>query len=393
MNQSEPNEIPTCDVLLITVTKVEITAVFSAAGVAPNDCAMYFGSTKTYFDLGEHGGARIFVVRSETGTATVGGSLATLIEALSECQPSSAIMVGIAFGAQPDKQNIGDVLVSKQLEGYELQRVGTDEDGNRTITLRGDRVPASGKLLDRMRSCELTWTGAKIRFGLMIHGEKLVDNQDFRDCLQKLAPEMLGGEMEGGGIHVACESSRVPWIIVKGICDWADGDKGKNKSENQAVAAANAAAFVFATIRSGGLSTPQSNSSATRVVVPRKSSELTNSVLEDSSAIADSEGNVSVKLDEILQQAMRTRESNEQVAEALIAKIRASFALAFEDSLANSIQLEKHFRSNASLMDLDTKRQILVVLAEVERYMLESPKFDSDDTRLKSLLNEIETYA
>lgn len=41
--------------------------------------------------------------------------------------------------------------------------------------------------------------------------------------------------MEGVGVSSACDG-KVDWIIVKGICDFADGKKGKNKEDNQKIA-------------------------------------------------------------------------------------------------------------------------------------------------------------
>jgi nucleoside phosphorylase len=155
-------------------------------------------------------------------------------------------MVGIAFGIDPEKQSIGDVLVSKQLMLYELQRVGT-KDGNPKIIPRGDKAHASTRLLNHFRSADLSWdeSKCKVSFGLILSGEKLVDNIDFRQQLCDLDPEAVGGEMEGAGLYVACHDSRVDWILVKSICDWADGNKNENKDSEQKLAAKNVASFVL----------------------------------------------------------------------------------------------------------------------------------------------------
>ena len=68
-----------------------------------------------------------------------------------------------------------------------------------------------------------------MRFGDGLSGEKLVDNLDFRDQLLNLEPEAIGGEMEGAGLYVACQDKKVDWILVKAVCDWADGQKGKRQ--------------------------------------------------------------------------------------------------------------------------------------------------------------------
>jgi tetratricopeptide (TPR) repeat protein len=127
---------------------------------------------------------------------------------------------------------------------YDLQRVGTAE-GRVQIILRGDKPHAAPSLLNRMRSAELMWEGAQVRFGVVLSGEKLVDNIDFRDQLRGFEPEAVGGEMEGAGLYVACQDKKVDWILVKGICDWADGKKAQDRDVRQQTAAMNAARFVL----------------------------------------------------------------------------------------------------------------------------------------------------
>ncbi|GAB4121336.1 MAG: hypothetical protein Fur005_34100 [Roseiflexaceae bacterium] len=160
-------------------------------------------------------------------------------------------MVGIAFGVDPQKQKIGDILVARQLLSYELQRIGTS-NGELTMTVRGDRPSASPMLIDRFRSGEIDWFGAAVQFGLVLSGEKLVDNLDFRKQLEQFGPEMIGGEMEGAGLYQAAYAEKVDWVLVKAICDYADGNKGENKDANQQQAATNAAEFVLHVLSLGG---------------------------------------------------------------------------------------------------------------------------------------------
>ena len=87
----------------------------------------------------------------------------------------------------------------------------------------------------------------------MLSGEKLVDNLAFRQELLAFEPEAIGGEMEGAGLYVACQDRHVDWILVKAICDWADGNKATDKDARQATAACNAALFVLHTLQKVGL--------------------------------------------------------------------------------------------------------------------------------------------
>jgi nucleoside phosphorylase len=170
--------------------------------------------------------------------------------------PSTVMMVGIAFGVDPDKQRVGDILVAERLLDYELQRVGQASDAQ-NILPRGDKVSVSARLLNRCRDTAMEWREAgeagNVQFGLLLSGAKLVDNVRFREQLRSFAPEAIGGEMEGAGLYAAVAGNKVDWILVKAISDWADGKKAEDKQACQELAATRAARFVLRVIQQGGL--------------------------------------------------------------------------------------------------------------------------------------------
>lgn len=86
----------------------------------------------------------------------------------------------------------------------------------------------------------------------MLSGPVLLDNIHFRDALLKQFTEAKGGEMEGNGLYAVAVEKKVDWIIVKAICDYADGNKHENKAKRQKLAAERAASFVFHAIEQGG---------------------------------------------------------------------------------------------------------------------------------------------
>jgi nucleoside phosphorylase/tetratricopeptide (TPR) repeat protein len=236
------------DVLIVTVTKVESQAVLEVFSQATGHAAKRVQlAGKMYRDLGVVNGASVFMVRSEMGAGGLGSAQQTVDKGLASLSPAAVIMVGVAFGVDNKKQTMGDILVSKQLMLYDLQRVGAAKDGTEEIIPRGDRAHASTGLLDRLRSTDEEWNNekAKVHFGLILSGEKLVDNLEFRQRILRLEPEAIGGEMEGAGLYTACQDRKVDWILVKGICDWADGHKERNRNKRQQSAAHNAACFVL----------------------------------------------------------------------------------------------------------------------------------------------------
>jgi nucleoside phosphorylase/tetratricopeptide (TPR) repeat protein len=255
-------ERPQVDILVVTVTETESRAVLSAFGAVANYKPKPVTVSQAYHDLGIVNDVRVAMVRSEMGSGTPGASSEVVRKAIADFNPSMVIMVGIAFGVDPAKEHIGDVLVSQQLSLYGPQRRGTRPDGTAYSIARGPRVPAASLPLSIMRAAELSWKKrAEVRFGLMLSGPVLVDNRDFREHLKALEPEAIGGEMEGEGLYLAAQDAKVDWIIVKGICDWADGNKAKNKLASQRLAARNAAAFVVHALRYMPTSTHEHNSS------------------------------------------------------------------------------------------------------------------------------------
>jgi len=235
------------DVLIVTVTEVESHAVMNVFREATGrDARSEVIASELYLDFGEINSSRVFMALSGMGSGGVGGSQERIRKAIEALSPTAVIMIGIAFGINEKKQAIGDVLVSERLMLYDLQRRGTNEaDGTLHIIPRGDRPSSSPWLFNWFRIASLKWDQAKVRLGLVLSGEHLVDNIDYRHELLALENEAIGGEMEGAGLYVACQNNKVDWILVKAICDWADGNKEVDRETRQKQAAHNAAAFVL----------------------------------------------------------------------------------------------------------------------------------------------------
>lgn len=234
-------------VLLVTVTKVEANAVLELFPIHTGQAwSRIYILGKAYYSLGRLGGVDVFMVQSEMGSLGPGSAIVTVLRAIQDLKPTAVIMVGIAFGIDPSYQTLGDILVSRYLRSYEQQKIK-----GRTVIPRGDRVFTSTKLLGLFRDGDLDWTGARVHFGLILSGEKLVMSRSFRTRLLKIEPEAIGGEMEGAGLYTAANESKVDWILVKAICDWADETKNY---DSQPLAAKNAVSFVIHVLKHGGLS-------------------------------------------------------------------------------------------------------------------------------------------
>ena len=236
-----------CDVLLLYVNQHEreglVRAFQEASGSAPKPVTR---SGLTYFDFGEVAGYRTFAMQTRMGSVGPGSSATLALKAIHTLGPRYVIAVGVAFGMEERKQKIGQILVSTRVSLYEPQRVGVE-----AVIHRGDTVSVPHALYGMFQTASdrSLWNGAAVELGELLSGEKLVDNPQFKTSLRAAFPEAIGGEMEAAGIYSAAYLEKTDWIVVKGVCDYADGNKSKNKQRRQAVAAANAASFVLHTLK------------------------------------------------------------------------------------------------------------------------------------------------
>ena len=238
--------VPT--VVLLTFNPNETRAVwkeFRGSEKEP-DCRVVRGE-RSYYHLADISGMRI--IHAISGQTT-GEAQYSAVEAVQNWNPTEVYAVGIAFGVEPGEQQIGDVLVSEAILNYMHVRV--EPDGN--DTQRGFPRPASDALLSRVRELEHARRGQerwpRIHQGLVLSGDALVDNKDYRDELRARHASIVGGEMEGSGIERACRE-KTRWLLVKGICDWAEEKNNPHKERDQKIAAEQAAKVVHAIIERG----------------------------------------------------------------------------------------------------------------------------------------------
>lgn len=256
-SQIMPTEV---DVVVLVTAPVEFEALrqrleIAAGGPQPT---VYDGPV-TYTRYGPIGGATVGLVRSSMGSSGPGGSTLTVADAIRHLEPWAVIAVGIAFGVDEEKSPIGQVLLSQQLAEYERQRVGSGADGALAIIQRGDRTPGSPILLSRFRDSNLDTHGIDVNSGLLLSGEKLIDNPTFKNALLAEFPEAIGGEMEGAGLFAAATRGATHVLVVKAVCDYA-AQKSENKDERQATAAAVAADAFMHVLQRGGLTRPADRS-------------------------------------------------------------------------------------------------------------------------------------
>ncbi|MBK7537701.1 MAG: 5'-methylthioadenosine/S-adenosylhomocysteine nucleosidase [Myxococcales bacterium] len=232
----------------MTAVAVERDAILRLMKPLPGHAQIREAPVKylTYY-VGVIGEARVVLTMCRPGAIDRDGSIIATTEAIQACQPRSVIAAGIAFGGYTEKLKIGDVLVSNRVISYEPAR--KQAGGDRP---RGSQREAGKLLLNRFRNV-LGWCferpdRRRCSFveGLLLSGEKLVDDLDFKVELFEQYPESIGGEMEGAGMAAVAASHNIEWIVVKAVCDWGDGTKSDNYQPLAAAAAASLVAYVVA---------------------------------------------------------------------------------------------------------------------------------------------------
>lgn len=168
-----------------------------------------------------------------TSSFVENGSYDALEKALKRFKPEVVIAVGVAFGANPKKQRLGDVLVSDHLVLYDVFNKRTDNsmslnpDDTHNI---GGEILAGCSFLERKDGPSAYGLGDFRWYkGPMASGGTVLSDSDEKtrlmDAINKMGYSIIGGEMEGNGIYRACQG-KAPFILIKGICDWAINKNG-----------------------------------------------------------------------------------------------------------------------------------------------------------------------
>lgn len=199
--------------------------------------------------LGKYSVAHVFC--ENQGSVKEGASILTTQEAMKEVNPKACVMIGIAYGANEEKQRIGDVLISEFVQPYESIRVSSDETGKLYEEDRNQIKEPGRAIKNQFINFDFSGRRYNVWHGTLLSGEKLIDNKEYKQMLierfslfGKSDKRIIGGEMESVGLaSTLSRCGNVNWIVVKAICDWADGNKKDNKIERQRLAAKNAADF------------------------------------------------------------------------------------------------------------------------------------------------------
>lgn len=185
----------------------------------------------------------VHIEPASIGAYAHGGSASAISEALDVVKPSIVISLGVAFGANYEKHEIGDVLVGRQHFSYD--KATKISDGNLNIKKLHVEEP-DDYMMGRFKATVQTEEKILGKFnnlfqvvlGNMVTGEFVVDSADIREMIfSPFQPfGIIGGEMEAYGIFEEIKkATETHCILIKGICDWGAGKNSRISGDSDNV--------------------------------------------------------------------------------------------------------------------------------------------------------------
>lgn len=252
-----------CDLLLFVATSTEFDELKRAAAELGLEWRKLGSELGDCWSLGTIGAYRVAVVRTEMGSVGPMGSTRNAHFYLATTGAQGLICLGMAFGISRELQPVGTVLVSESLFPYDVRDVVIDPDHHggwryrydpESPSHRATTYPAKQELLDVLqRYGALAELPYRVDYGCLLTGSARIRARAYRDELVRwcadVAPNIAGGEMEGLGLLSLAERESPRWLVVKGICDYADEAQTGDAKANRRQACANAASFVLHALR------------------------------------------------------------------------------------------------------------------------------------------------
>jgi adenosylhomocysteine nucleosidase len=240
-----------CDYLLFVVTESEHAQMKAATQARGLPFETKQGPFGEYYDLGQVGISRLYVVQIDEGPFRHRGSAAQAIRWMDWCGARGIIAVGMAFGIDRERQRHRDVLVSTHLLPYDQRTVTSKNEIPLSEYPKVAALPAGRGLLaildreiDRRNDDD---RGFRVHRGALLSGGAKIHSRTFRahlvSALTSRGKPIVGGEMEGAGLLGAADPAA--WLVVKGIIDFADDARNEEFKEHRDGACANAAGLVL----------------------------------------------------------------------------------------------------------------------------------------------------
>lgn len=211
----------------------------------------------------------VLVIQKEMGMAEASRVTTASILAF---RPKIVIMVGICAGKK-DETELGDIVIASGTFDYSLGKLRSlsDESGNSRNVLQHrpyhskidenldtflmsmkDSGTAAQETLDiklDYNDPDRIQTPNKIHVTEIGSGPWVVDTKDvFANIADTINSKTYVLDMEAYGVSHAADELKTPWLIVKAVQDFANGEKAKDESNTRAYACFASSKFLFKNI-------------------------------------------------------------------------------------------------------------------------------------------------
>ena len=233
LTEEEKDIVAKTKCILLTANKKEYRAVMSVAIAQPGDKEKYLrvmsndGSAECVIvKYGEYNAA---VMRTGQGADITREKLTKIQEII---KAPYVIAVGICYGLQPDKSELGDIIIGKSI--HDISHTHATDKGTKFISKEryfGEKLHSIFTRQDTYRVTPKATVTIHHEPGdcLVTETTRVTDQKRKDDILAKI-PQALGGEMEAAGIVQAAKEGEhkfKEWIVIKAIADWGDEKKAK----------------------------------------------------------------------------------------------------------------------------------------------------------------------
>lgn len=227
-------------IMIITANEIEKTSLFAYAYKHNKTPFVQIGMKDTVYTFFAFSAMVVTHVEINAGSYSHGGSAEVIKKIMKRAKPNIVILLGVAFGCDPIKTELGDVLVGRQHFSYDK----SSKISNGNLSIKNLHVEEPDEyMLNRFKSLIITEDNIngdfnkqfQVVFGNMITGEFVVDSIDFREMIFKPfeAFGVIGGEMEAKGAFAEIRKyKKSHCILIKGICDWGAGKNEQIEDDN-----------------------------------------------------------------------------------------------------------------------------------------------------------------
>jgi len=203
-----------CDFAVVVTLESELEAILSVMpdrrSVRPSSLLYHEGTIE---------GFRVTVAQSTDKGSVCSALVAT--ELIREYDPQFLVLLGIAAGYRDQGLELGNVIVPDSIMGYEYSKVYDDHGESKSRLFAPDNLAWQVLSLVKMSndSCPT------FKPGRLASGNKVVASKDFRRKLEfETGSKISALEMESEGVAQAARNFGKPFLVIKGISDYADNE-------------------------------------------------------------------------------------------------------------------------------------------------------------------------